>query len=123
MWLGCALLAAVMMVGCGGKEKTTTEKEAEKTVQEKAPGAVEAAEGAAKDVSEDAEAAAKDAEGVLAKILALIKEQNWAEAEKLLKTLEAKKGSFPKDLQDRIVAARASVDAGKAAKGLNLPKL
>lgn len=64
-----------------------------------------------------------EAESLLAKILAWIKDGKLDDAEKALAALEAKKGSLPQSLQDRIAGARKALDAAKALQKPAIPKL
>jgi outer membrane murein-binding lipoprotein Lpp len=57
----------------------------------------------------------KDAQAVIAKVMDLIKENKLDDAETQLKTLEAKSSTLPKDLQDKIKAAREALGAAKTA--------
>jgi len=147
--LGMMVLAVGMLMGCGGGDepaKTDTEKAAEKattdlskSLESAAKQAAESAEAAtkqlqkaaseaekavAKEVTPPADAAAQEAEGILAKVQNLIKSGKLADADTQLKALEAKKGSLPASLQDKIKALRETLAAAmKAAEALKLPGL
>jgi colicin import membrane protein len=77
------------------------------------------------DAAKAAQAAAaqqKEAQSLLERLLALIKENKLADAEVLLKRLEAMEG-LPQPLQDKVKAAAASLTAAKAAGAFKLPVL
>ncbi|NQU76899.1 MAG: hypothetical protein HQ546_11360 [Planctomycetes bacterium] len=60
--------------------------------------------------------AGKEADSLLARIVQMIKDGNLDQADAQLKTLEAKMGSLPQPMQDRVKAARNALEAAKAAK-------
>ena len=64
-----------------------------------------------------------ETESLLAKILAFIKDGKLDDAEKALAPLEARKGSLPQSLQDRIASARQALDAAKALRNPVVPRL
>jgi len=60
--------------------------------------------------------AGKEADSLLARIVQMIKDGDLDQADAQLKTLEAKMGSLPQPMQDRVKAARNALEAAKAAK-------
>jgi len=68
-------------------------------------------------------AAAKESQSLLDRILALITDGKLADAEKMLADLEGKSSALPAPMQEKIKAARTTLDLKKAAGGLSVPKL
>jgi len=69
-------------------------------------------------------ASAKESEGLLARILAMIKDGKLADAEKMLAELESKANLLPQSLQDKIKAARTALEIKKKTpEGLKIPGL
>ena len=99
----CAMMtAALVLVGCSGKEEPAPAKPAAKAT----------------------DAAVKDIEAQVAKIMDLIKENKLDDADAQLKAVEAKMGSVPKAVQDQIKATRDALAAAKAAAGkIEMPQL
>ena len=64
-----------------------------------------------------------EAKTSLQKVQQYIADQDLEEAEKVLKDVEAQKDSLSQSLQDQITAVRMSLDAAKAVKKIQLPKL
>ena len=69
-------------------------------------------------VAPDADKAAKEAQGLLDKIIAMIKDGKLDEAESAMKGLMDKKDSLPEPMQKQIEAAQKSLTAAKALKAL-----
>jgi hypothetical protein len=68
------------------------------------------------------ETSPEQAEASLKKVQDHIEEQKFDEAEDLLKRLEANKDKYSEAIQGQIETVRKSLEAGRAAKNVELPK-